>query len=77
MAFIDLVLGAADGFSVLEYLKQRQPATRAVMVTAHDIPDASERARALRAETLLAKPVRWADMRSFLDEVLETDRNRP
>lgn len=66
LAFIDVVLGGRDGFAVLEHLKRRQPFARAVVVTAHDRPDASDRARALAAEAFLAKPVRWADLQSFL-----------
>lgn len=41
-------------------------ADSALVVTAHDLPDASDRARALAADAFLAKPVRWADLQSFL-----------
>jgi two-component system cell cycle response regulator len=66
-AVIDLVLGGPDGLTVLEHLKQRHPAVRAVVVSAYEVPGALERARALRAEGFLAKPVRWTDLQRFLE----------
>jgi len=76
-AVIDLVLGGPDGLTVLEHLKRRHPEVRAVVVTAYEVPGAKERARALRAEGFLAKPVRWTDLERFLEGGPRDGERRP
>jgi len=76
-AIIDLVLGGPDGLTVLEHLKRRHPAVRAVVVSAYEVPGALERARALHVEGFLAKPVRWSDLQRILEANLEDREQRP
>ncbi len=66
LAVIDVVLGGRDGFAVLEHLKRAQPGARAVVVSAHDVPDSLERAATLDADAFLAKPLRWTDLSALL-----------
>jgi two-component system cell cycle response regulator len=75
-AIIDLVLGGPDGLTVLEHVKRRHPAARAVVVSAYEVPGALERARALHAEGFLAKPVRWSDLQRVLEADLEDREQR-
>jgi two-component system, cell cycle response regulator len=76
-AVIDLVLGGADGLTVLEHVKRRHPGVRAVVVSAYEVPGAMDRARALHAEGFLAKPVRWTDLRRFLEGDPRGPEQRP
>jgi|WetSurMetagenome_2_1015567.scaffolds.fasta_scaffold648221_2 CheY-like chemotaxis protein len=67
IAVVDLVLGGPDGLTVLEQVKRRHPAVRAIVVSAYDVPGALDRARELGADGFLAKPVRWSDLQRLLD----------
>ncbi|MEW5982023.1 MAG: response regulator [Acidobacteriota bacterium] len=66
-AFIDVVLGGADGFDVLRCFTQAHPAARAYVLTAHDKPENLLRARRLGARAFLTKPLRWDELRRALD----------
>jgi DNA-binding NtrC family response regulator len=66
LAVIDVVLPGRDGFSVLEHFKRSQPGARAVVVSAHDVRESSERAAGLDADGFLAKPLRWAELSELL-----------
>ncbi|MCX6551555.1 MAG: response regulator [Acidobacteria bacterium] len=63
VALIDVALGTQDGFSVLAHLRRHQPAVRAIIMTAYDLPDASRRAQ---ADAFLAKPLQWSDVRAAI-----------
>lgn len=63
VAVIDVVLGGADGFSVLRHLKECQPHARAIVVSAYALPADPV---AHRAEAFLAKPLRWSDLELIL-----------
>lgn len=66
LAVIDVVLPGRDGFSVLEHFKRLQPGARAVVVSAHDVSESSERAARLDADGFLAKPLRWSALSELL-----------
>ncbi|MEW5982516.1 MAG: response regulator [Acidobacteriota bacterium] len=76
VAVIDVALGTADGFAVLDLLKRRQPEARAVLITAYDVPETSLRAAARGADDFLAKPLSWADLRRALGRAVRQNDRR-
>jgi len=60
---IDIELGPLDGFTVLAHLRNRQPGTRAVIMTAYDVPDIGRRNQ---ADGFLATPHAWSDVRAAI-----------
>lgn len=68
-AFIDVVLGDADGFDVLRSFTQAHPAALAYVLTAHDNPENLLKARRLGARAFLTKPLRWDELCRVLDAV--------
>jgi CheY-like chemotaxis protein len=64
VAFVDIVLGGADGLTVVRHLRDHQPAARAILVSAYEPPAG----KTSGAEAFLAKPLRWRDLEVFLNQ---------
>lgn len=55
IAIVDIELGEESGLNVVEDVRRRAPATRIVVVTAHDDPDTAIRAARAGASALVSK----------------------
>ena len=54
---LDIKMGAVDGLSVLRKVKEKQPKTKVIMVTAIESTDKIEEAMRLGADNYITKPL--------------------
>ena len=72
LAILDVVLsGQVDGFRVLEVIQERWPGTATIVLTAHGSFESAVQALRAGVDGYLLKPVRAAELRRAVEEVLE------
>src|SRR5437660_8605984 len=75
--FCDVVLGGADGFSVLRRFKEELPETRVVLMTGHGSATGALDATAFGAYDYLLKPFGAEELQSLSRALREQLTNRP
>ena len=61
LAIIDVELrgnGSSDGLNLAEFIRRHAPATVVIVLTAHESPEAHQRAREVGVHSFLSKPAR-------------------
>lgn len=77
VVFCDVMLGGADGFSVLRRFKDELPHTKVVLMTGHGSAAGALDATAFGAYDYLLKPFGVEELRSLSNAVSERLRNQP
>ncbi|HEY7783267.1 MAG TPA: sigma-54 dependent transcriptional regulator [Pyrinomonadaceae bacterium] len=77
VVFCDVMMGGADGFSVLRRFKEELPQTKVVLMTGHGSAAGALDATAFGAYDYLLKPFGVEELRSLSHAVLERLANRP
>jgi CheY-like chemotaxis protein len=70
LALLDIRMGPMDGIQLLDEIKKRQPAIKAVMMTAYPTNETRSRALEKGASTYLTKPVDLEDLIQTIDALL-------
>ncbi|MBI4417193.1 MAG: response regulator [Ignavibacteriales bacterium] len=72
LVLLDIKMPNVDGFEVLKYVKQHQPATKVIMLTGFaDLKNAIE-SKKLGAEDFVSKPYDLVDLLTTVERVLGT-----
>src|SRR5712675_668699 len=77
IVFCDVMLGGADGFSVLRRFKEEFPDTKVVLMTGHGDAVGALDATAFGAYDYLLKPFGIDELRSLSQALLEQFASRP
>jgi DNA-binding NarL/FixJ family response regulator len=67
--FLDNHLPDGYGIDFIKYVKQEHPATKIVMVTAHDTTEDRKRALHEGADVFISKPFSAAEIKTALQQV--------
>jgi len=68
----DLKLPGMSGLELLGVLKERNPSTPFILITAHDVPELRERAMRNGAAAYLAKPFRGTVLLDIINTAIAT-----
>jgi CheY-like chemotaxis protein len=72
----DLHLPTGDGFEVSRYIRQSQPQTPVILMTAYHTPDTVRRATLNGATAYLSKPFSNADLSDAIQRALAPSRQK-
>lgn len=73
LVLLDLKLHKASGITVLEYIRQNQPAAKVMIITGYPCAEAASRARKLGIEDFLVKPLEIDELEERINTLLMQD----
>jgi len=68
--FLDVQMGAIDGFTVLEEIKKRNPSAKAMMITGRGEKEYLDRAEKLGVVDYITKPLDLGDLREKIERYI-------
>jgi two-component system response regulator RegA len=74
LAILDIKLQAADGISLLEALRKREPLMKVIMITGYPSVETASKAQLLGVEDYMVKPLEIDEFEKRVNKVLRSEQ---